>query len=400
MFHRNLLFAVFAFLASVSASAQPGDILKECTYTRDDSAQVVRLLAEDAPPGGEALFYARKFLGIPYVAATLERGEPERLVVNLKGLDCSTLAETVLALAATKRAGGRSFEDYCRTLMLLRYRAGKPDGYASRLHYFTWWANSAVRNGLLRHVDGQRKYFSKQLVPDVDYMSTHADKYPLLKGRAARIDSIARLEKAENGMPLGHYIPQEHTGLGRNVLLEVRDGDLIGIVTSKKGLDCSHLGFAVWGNDGRLHLLNASSIRKKVVEEPKTLRQYLDEHPSSIGIIVYRLQNVPLKSQRKNMTKVYVMATCPDCAAVKELAREDSRFEVIDIGEHVRNLKAFLRLRDTHPAFERVKARGSIGIPCFLAEDGSVSFSLEDYFEEHPDTESQGEACSLDGKGC
>ena len=400
MFCKTLILSLFAFLASISASAQSRDILKECIYTPADSARVVRLLAEKAPQGGEVLYYARKFLGVPYVAATLERSKQERLIINLKELDCSTLAETVLALAATKRAGGRRFEDYCHTLMQFRYRGGRPDGYVSRLHYFTWWANSAVKNGLLQHVDGQRKYFSKQLVPNVYYMSANADKYPLLKGRPARIDSIARLEKAENGKPLGYYIPQENTGLGRNALPEVRDGDLIGIVTNKKGLDCSHLGFAVWGKDGKLHLLNASSIHKKVVEEPKTLRQYLSEHPSSIGIIVYRLTDNPLKTNRKNMTKVYVMSTCPDCAVVKELAKEDSRFELIDLGEHVRNLKAFLRLRDTHPAFEKVKARGSIGIPCFLSEDGSVSFSLEDYFEKHPDAEPSGEACSLDGKGC
>ena len=56
----------------------------------------------------------------------------------------------------------------------------------------------------------------------------------------------------------------------------------------KKGLDTSHLGFAVW-KEGRLHLLNASSIHKKVVLEPMTLRQYMQKHPSQLGVRVVRV---------------------------------------------------------------------------------------------------------------
>lgn len=97
------------------------------------------------------------------------------------------------------------------------------------------------------------------------------------------------------------------------------------------------------------------------------------------------------------MIKVFVMQTCPDCTRVKELAKTDARFELIDIGEHVRNLKQFLSLRDNHPAFDRVKQHGSVGIPCFVLEDGSISFSLEDV--NLPEIE-EGSSCSLDGKGC
>jgi hypothetical protein len=49
------------------------------------------------------------------------------------------------------------------------------------------------------------------------------------------------------------------------------------------------LGFAVWKKDG-LHLLNASMIHKKVVEEPMTFYQYLQKHPSHTGIRVLRIK--------------------------------------------------------------------------------------------------------------
>ena len=99
----------------------------------------------------------------------------------------------------------------------------------------------------------------------------------------------------------------------------------------------------------------------------------------------------------KTMITVYVMASCPDCAQVKVQLKDDPRFQLIDIGEQARNLKAFLQLRDQHPAFDPVKARGNIGIPCFVMEDGSITFKLDRIrLEEIPD----GTACSLDGKGC
>ena len=113
------------------------------------------------------------------------------------------------------------------------------------------------------------------------------------------------------------------------------------------------------------------------------------------------------------------MSTCPDCFAVKARLSDNPDFEIIDIGEHVRNLKAFIRLRDTSPPFDSVKANGSIGIPCFVAEDGSLRFEMEGLspaaaqgsslnFEERDLCETdglspaapQGSSCSLDGKGC
>ena len=97
------------------------------------------------------------------------------------------------------------------------------------------------------------------------------------------------------------------------------------------------------------------------------------------------------------MTKVYVMSSCPDCFEVKARLSGNPDFKIIDIGEHVRNLKEFIRLRDSSPAFDSVKADGSIGIPCFVSEDGQISFDTGTFIpEEFP----SGAACSIDGKGC
>ena len=56
------------------------------------------------------------------------------------------------------------------------------------------------------------------------------------------------------------------------------------------------------------------------------------------------------------MIKIYGMDTCPDCTYVEAQVKGNDRYEIIDIGQHVKNLKAFLKLRDHSPAFEKPSA--------------------------------------------
>lgn len=99
------------------------------------------------------------------------------------------------------------------------------------------------------------------------------------------------------------------------------------------------------------------------------------------------------------MIKIYGMDTCPDCTYVKEQVKDDSRYEVIDIGLQVKNLKAFLKLRDHNDAFAEVKKNGSVGIPCFVLEDGTVTLIPEEAgLHARPITE--GASCNIDGTGC
>lgn len=275
-------------IAPDTTEANDTSILDNTYYTDADSAKIVQLLALTPTGTSDVLFYARQFKGIPYVASTLEAKDPEQLIVNTRELDCTTLVETVLALTMTRREGRSSFVDYCRNLMRIRYRHGEMNGYLSRLHYFTWWMHDNMEKGLIEEVRDSL-HFTAPITVNNSYMSQHSDKYPLLIKHPEWVDSIRTMERAQNGKD-GTYLPESATGLGKQQLSVIHDGDLVAIVTRKAGIDYSHLGFAVWGKDGRIHLLNASSIHHKVVEEPKTLKKYLSEHSSSIGIRLFRLK--------------------------------------------------------------------------------------------------------------
>ena len=79
------------------------------------------------------------------------------------------------------------------------------------------------------------------------------------------------------------------------------------------------------------------------------------------------------------MIRIYGMPTCPYCDYVHEQVKDrGDEFEYINIGENIRNMSAFTRLRDTNPVFDRCKAIGDVGIPAFVFEDGRVSIDPAD----------------------
>ena len=99
------------------------------------------------------------------------------------------------------------------------------------------------------------------------------------------------------------------------------------------------------------------------------------------------------------------MESCPDCIQAKQLFGNNPDYEIVDIGKQARDLKDFLALRDNHPAFEKVRERGTIGIPCFVKDDGEVIISMKHYFASSGKTPlepeyTSGAACNLDGTGC
>lgn len=268
---------------------------EEITYTRADSIKVVTLLREASTLDASVnlpLHFANRLKGLPYVASTLEVNPCEQLVVNLRQLDCTTLVETVVALTRSARQGQATFEAFCRQLRQLRYAGGKLDGYASRNHYFSQWIRSNEQQGVVEEIkgeaaDGYAPFVEPQKL-DLHYMSTYPEKYPMLKHDTLMQKRVREAEKRLSGTTV-RYIPRRLLGQGKDKLGCVRDGDILAIVTRKKGLDTSHLGFAVWVK-GRLHLLNASSIRKKVVLEPMTLYEYMTKHPSQQGVRVVRIK--------------------------------------------------------------------------------------------------------------
>lgn len=257
-------------------------------YAAEDSIEVERWLS-DTPRNNTVseltLFFAKKMLSRPYVAFTLEKGDEERLVVNLQELDCTTLVETSAALAITAHTGGKRFADYCETLRRLRYRGGKMGDYSTRLHYFSEWITDNEQSGTVydKGSSGEYPFIAEQII-DATFMSSNPQYYKRLKNDSAMTEKIAEMEKRLCGQTV-HYIPKQLLNKSAEVLHVIQNGDIIALVTNKKGLEISHVGIACW-LDGKLHLLNASSLQHKVILDSQTLYEYQKKRPSQLGIRV------------------------------------------------------------------------------------------------------------------
>ena len=255
-----------------------------------DSAHITELLQQGAELPSDTnipLFFANHFKGYPYVAYTLDQGKEERLVINTKGLDCTTFVENVLALTVCVKQGLTTFEDFCDVLAKVRYIHDKV-AYTSRQHYFTTWIADNLADGLIEDVALPQAPLSAKRKPHVDYMTTHVESYKMLNAHREWLTAIREMEQEVNSTSFT-FIPKAELRDSNKYREYIHDGDIIGIVTNKKGLDISHVGLAVWHDDG-LHLFNASSLHKKVVDEPMTLYQYLQKQTSSAGIRVVRIK--------------------------------------------------------------------------------------------------------------
>ena len=287
---------IFLFLITCTFVLQTKAQSTVPQYTPEDSIRVMNLLqsaekdaANDTTAGQTMLRIGRVIekMNIPYVAHTLEPNDQERLIINLRELDCTTFVESAMALTLCVRSGRTTFDDYCRILQKIRYWQGRAPQYIRRLHYFTSWIEDNTTMDLVRELQSPNPPFTAVQTVQAHYMTQHVDKYRMLTVNPHDVPMIREMEKRIEGKKY-RYIPKQQLYNNRQLRKTIHDGDIIVIITNIKGLDTQHIGIAAWHADG-LHLLNASSIHHRVIEEPMTLRQYLYKHPTMPGIRVVRI---------------------------------------------------------------------------------------------------------------
>jgi len=277
----NLLFILTSIFLSVGSHINEPEV----SFVQKDkeilSTLLNQLKSEPYNTTSDLVVLAgRSFLETPYVAHTLE-GEEEQLVVNLRELDCTTYAENCLAIARTVKSGELSFEHFTDELTNIRYRNGKVNGYTSRLHYFSDWIFENAKKGLIKPVS--KEMGNTQYNLEVNFMSTHPDSYEQLKNNPELIPEMAAREKEISTLTM-FYIPKENIADQEHLMQE---GDIVGITTSIKGLDITHVGILV-KKAGRIHLMHASSAAEKVIISEETLEEYLLNNKRATGIMVIR----------------------------------------------------------------------------------------------------------------
>lgn len=286
MNRRTFLTAVPAFW-SVAALSTPGPWLRAVQEPGDEQIcrtkfdlAVSKKLAS-APIGDAIVEIGRSFLGTPYLAHALEVPGDERLVVNMRGLDCVSFYENALTLARCVKLGETTFEAYQQQLQWIRYRDGKIDGYASRLHYTSDYFYDNARRGTWTEMS--KELGGEAFVNTVSFMSTHPDSYRQLKEKPELVPVIAAQEKSINSRER-FYIPK---GKVKAIEERLQNGDIIGTTTDFPGLDTSHTGIVIKEN-GVTKFMHAPLAGKKVLISERPLNEYLAANKGQTGIMVVR----------------------------------------------------------------------------------------------------------------
>lgn len=223
-------------------------------------------------------FFARRFLGTPYVAFTLDQdSQSEQCTVVLDGLDCVTFMETVLNLARAKMV---SKESVVSGVSFTRYWGGKVNGYLSRLHYTSDWIFDNERKGVVQDISDELPG-SSRFIKEVGYMSANPEKYNVLKANPQLVPQTKKMEDASNARTKW-YVPIWAITEAEKHL---QTGDIIALTGGPKGIDCTHVGLIIV-EEGVPHFVHASSVGKKVVFDAR-LSDYL-KGSKTTGIMVAR----------------------------------------------------------------------------------------------------------------
>lgn len=277
---------ILAFLLAATFYTAKGDTI----YTKNDALILDKYAKEFENQKKEPFSVlipntAKFFLGCPYVASTLEVGEDESLVVNLRQFDCTTLVESCIALSGLTKLSEFSIANYCKLLQLLRYRGEEIDGYTSRLHYLSDWIHENEQKKVLKNITADIGGVEKTKL--VNYMSTHPQSYKQLKNNADNIRKIKTIENEINER--NDYVIIPKTSISK-IEKDIQNGDIIAFATTIGGLDYSHVGIAYW-EKGVLRFIHASSAAKKVIIDRRSISEYCNSMKTCSGITVLRVNN-------------------------------------------------------------------------------------------------------------
>jgi len=245
------------------------------------------------PMGSTMVRIGRSFVGWPYGPGTLELAGEEEVVINFEEFDCVTLVENTLALARfikTQRpeilqSEARAHEVYVRTVRGIRYRRGRIEGYASRLHYFSDWIRDNEAKGLVEELT--REMGGEEDSSSIDFMSTHPEAYRQLADPASYM-AVQDTELELSGT-IRFKIPE---GEVQTWMSWIQDGDIIAATSTVDGLDVAHTGLAYWqGPD--LHLLHAPLVGGNVEVSHQPLAERILRLSGQDGIRVVRPLDPP-----------------------------------------------------------------------------------------------------------
>lgn len=251
---------------------------------------ITRAVAEEwwrLPIGERVARAGQAMVGTAYVGYTLEIDDRiESPSANFEGQDCWTFFEIALGLARMLKSRQRSYgpADLLRQIELTRYRHGVCNGgYLERIHYLDEWFDDNEKRGHLRKITASLGRTVPLEGRRIDEMTVLWKSYRYLKSNPGLRPGMAEIEAGLQKRPF-RYLPKEAVAAAEPL---IQSGDIVGIVTHKPHVYCSHVGLALRTADGACRFMHASQTHKRVLVD-KPLSAYLADFRSHAGIVVAR----------------------------------------------------------------------------------------------------------------
>ena len=247
----------------------------------------------DRLPMGELVgTVGKELLGTPYVGHTLDIDDnAEICIINLGGLDCVTFFECSLDFARIIKKHKINKEAFMDEVRFTRYRGGKQGDFSSRLHYTSDWIWDNVRKGVVEDITpslpGATTFTQK-----VGIMTASPASYRQMNANSGFIPKIKEFEDKINARTMS-YVPLAKVADAEHL---IQTGDIIGITTTRAGVDITHTGLCYRTDDGVLHFMDASSKESamKVTLEVGRLNESIRWSRRNTGIMIAR----PLEPRR------------------------------------------------------------------------------------------------------
>ena len=289
----NILIPLSILLLLTLPKAEAQQAIKKKLPTHQEVFKEKMKLPKPTTMAEGVVEFGKTFLGNPYPKSNvnplpnangvvkLQPISQEVLVVNLRLFDCVTFAESMIALAQTRRSNTPNFEVFKQNIAKLRYRNAEID-YAARLHYFSDWLFENEKRGILKNIT--KEIGGEILNKTIFYMSYKKDT---LYGNMADSNTYNRMVTVENDITNRekYFIPKDRVA---DVESNIKSGDIIGITNRLDGMDMAHVGIAIRQN-GRIYMMHASSQYHQVIMTDVPLADYLARNKGQTGIMVGRL---------------------------------------------------------------------------------------------------------------
>ncbi len=233
-------------------------------FTEEDLDGLIGRARAVSDPGLRIVMVSEEFLGIPYRGFTLvgDNETPEKLVIDLAGVDCFTFLDYVEAVRISRSPG-----EFREALVRVRYREGKI-AFDHRNHFFTDWVYSSGG----RIFDVTEEIGDSRCVKRVKRLNMKDEGSLFLPGLGIR-------EREISHVPAG--------SVDSSVEKRIKPGDYIGIYSLVEGLDVSHVGIFIRKGDVS-YLRHASSAEEQGKVIDQDFLSYIRHRP---GIVVLRARD-------------------------------------------------------------------------------------------------------------